>query len=105
MSRATMRWTPEVDQNILVAIVKTMIPSGEQYSAIIEELHSQGYSFTASALKCAFPTFLPPSFHFCLQGPCSRDPLPLLYKINSIALASRFSLFLFRRPEFMFNTT
>ncbi|WYZ37253.1 hypothetical protein EsH8_II_000759 [Colletotrichum jinshuiense] len=57
MSRTVMKWTPEVDQQILVAMVKAINPTGDQYSAIIDELHACGHSFTASALKCAFPSF------------------------------------------------
>ncbi|KDN62147.1 hypothetical protein CSUB01_00852 [Colletotrichum sublineola] len=51
MSRATMKWTYEVDQQILVAMVKTMTPTAEQYSAIIQELHTYGYNCTVSALN------------------------------------------------------
>ncbi|KAK1998339.1 hypothetical protein LX36DRAFT_670271 [Colletotrichum falcatum] len=55
MSRVTMKWTPEVDQQVLVAMVKTMTPNAEQYSAIIQDLHAHGHqNFTISALKCAF---------------------------------------------------
>ncbi|KAK2032310.1 hypothetical protein LX32DRAFT_691013 [Colletotrichum zoysiae] len=51
MSRGNMKWTPEDDQQILVAMVKTLTPNAEQYSAIIQELHSYGYNYTVSALK------------------------------------------------------
>ncbi|KAK2066020.1 hypothetical protein LY76DRAFT_678741 [Colletotrichum caudatum] len=51
MSRGNMKWTPEDDQQILVAMVKTLTPNAEQYSAIIQELHSYGHSYTVSALK------------------------------------------------------
>ncbi|KAK1596205.1 uncharacterized protein LY79DRAFT_701684 [Colletotrichum navitas] len=57
MSRVTMKWTPEDDQQILVAMVKTLTPSAEQYSAIIQELHTYGYNYTVSALKSGYHTF------------------------------------------------
>ncbi|EFQ30034.1 uncharacterized protein GLRG_05178 [Colletotrichum graminicola M1.001] len=68
MSRVTMKWTPEDDQQILVAMVKTLTPSAEQYSAIIQELHTYGYNYTVSALKCAFLFLHFPSLRFHLQG-------------------------------------
>ncbi|KAK2047513.1 hypothetical protein LZ31DRAFT_629160 [Colletotrichum somersetense] len=51
MSRGNMKWTPEDDQQILVAMVMTLTPNAEQYSAVIQELHSYGYNYTVSALK------------------------------------------------------
>ncbi|KAK1972096.1 hypothetical protein LY78DRAFT_688481 [Colletotrichum sublineola] len=67
MSRATMKWTYEVDQQILVAMVKTMTPTAEQYSAIIQELHTYGYNLTVwddkarSDLLVALLTVMKPS--------------------------------------------
>ncbi|KAL0940994.1 uncharacterized protein CTRU02_203757 [Colletotrichum truncatum] len=54
MSRNLMRWTSEVDQHILVAMVKTMNPTSEQYDAILNYLEPCGYNFTVSALKTYF---------------------------------------------------
>lgn len=49
MSRNLMRWTPEVDQHILIAMSKVI--KSDQYDAIMEGLEPYGYSFTISALK------------------------------------------------------
>ncbi|KAJ0304107.1 hypothetical protein COL516b_005997 [Colletotrichum fioriniae] len=51
MSRSMIRWTAEIDQQILVAMVKTMVPSTDQYSLVIDELHALGHTMTVSALK------------------------------------------------------
>ncbi|KAF6820026.1 hypothetical protein CSOJ01_01094 [Colletotrichum sojae] len=51
MSRQTMKWTTEVDQHILVAMVKTFNPSSEQYDSVMSFLEPAGYGFTVSALK------------------------------------------------------
>ncbi|KAJ3961323.1 hypothetical protein N0V92_001972 [Colletotrichum tropicale] len=45
------KWTPEIDQQILAAMVKVMIPTAEQYHAIMEELEPFGYGFTAITMK------------------------------------------------------
>ncbi|KAK1844507.1 hypothetical protein CCHR01_12851 [Colletotrichum chrysophilum] len=45
------KWTPEIDQQILAAMVKVMIPTAEQYNAIMEELEPCGYGFTAITMK------------------------------------------------------
>ncbi|KAJ5002312.1 hypothetical protein K4K48_000281 [Colletotrichum sp. SAR 10_66] len=51
MSRHYQKWTPEIDQQILAAMVKVMIPTAEQYNAIMEELEPCGYGFTAITMK------------------------------------------------------
>ncbi|KAJ0385151.1 hypothetical protein COL922a_006958 [Colletotrichum nupharicola] len=51
MSRHYQKWTPEIDQQILAAMVKVMIPTAEQYNAIMEELDPCGYGFTAITMK------------------------------------------------------
>ncbi|KAK2780283.1 hypothetical protein CKAH01_00227 [Colletotrichum kahawae] len=47
----TEKWTPEIDQQILAAMVKVMTPTAEQYNAIMEELEPCGYGFTAITMK------------------------------------------------------
>ncbi|KAF3799554.1 hypothetical protein GCG54_00002256 [Colletotrichum gloeosporioides] len=51
MSRHYQKWTPEIDQQILAAMVKVMIPTAEQYNAIMQELEPCGYGFTAITMK------------------------------------------------------
>ncbi|KAH0442138.1 hypothetical protein CcaCcLH18_01576 [Colletotrichum camelliae] len=51
MSRHYQKWTPEIDQQILAAMVKVMTPTAEQYNAIMEELEPCGYGFTAITMK------------------------------------------------------
>ncbi|KAF4836490.1 hypothetical protein CGCTS75_v001971 [Colletotrichum tropicale] len=51
MSRHYQKWTPEIDQQILAAMVKVIIPTAEQYNAIMEELEPFGYGFTAITMK------------------------------------------------------
>ncbi|KAI8203025.1 hypothetical protein KHU50_004424 [Colletotrichum sp. SAR 10_65] len=51
MSRNVMRWTPEVDQQILIALIKTVNPTVEQYDTVLQNLQPCGYNFTVSALK------------------------------------------------------
>ncbi|KAK1986704.1 hypothetical protein LZ30DRAFT_581607 [Colletotrichum cereale] len=96
MSRAPMKWTSEADQQILVAMVKTMTPNAEQYSAIIQELHTYGYSCTVSALKCAFLYSPFSSLRFCLPN---APYLPLSHETDSIAPTSLFSFFQLPPPR------
>ncbi|KAI8238556.1 hypothetical protein K4K57_001794 [Colletotrichum sp. SAR 10_99] len=51
MSRNVMRWTPEVDQQILIALIKAINPTAEQYDTVLQNLQPCGYNFTVSALK------------------------------------------------------
>ncbi|KAI8314854.1 hypothetical protein K4K61_003873 [Colletotrichum sp. SAR11_59] len=51
MSRNVMRWTPEVDQQILIALIKAVNPTVEQYDTVLQNLQPCGYNFTVSALK------------------------------------------------------
>lgn len=68
MSRHYQKWTPEIDQNILAAMMKFMNPSAEQYDAIFEALKPCGYGFTVITMKCAALSFcLSPSV--CLVLP------------------------------------
>ncbi|KAK1508532.1 hypothetical protein CTAM01_02318 [Colletotrichum tamarilloi] len=67
--------TWEAVRCILVSMVKTMVPSTDQYSLIIEELHALGHTMTASALKCAFHIF-PSAFPTSASPALSFPPLP-----------------------------
>ncbi|KAL4415745.1 hypothetical protein CABS03_02952 [Colletotrichum abscissum] len=84
MSRSTIRWTAEIDQQILVSMVKTMVPSTDQYSLIIEELHALGHTMTVSALKCAFHIF-PSAFPTCFSF--LKLSSSLLFSLQSPPLA------------------
>ncbi|KAF6842950.1 hypothetical protein CMUS01_02606 [Colletotrichum musicola] len=59
MSRQVMKWTAEVDQHILVAMVKTFNPTSEQYDSVMSFLEPAGYGFTVSALNHLVSTMAP----------------------------------------------
>ncbi|KAF4776561.1 hypothetical protein HER10_EVM0007094 [Colletotrichum scovillei] len=71
-----------IDQQILVSMVKTMAPSTDQYSVIIDELHALGHTMTVSALKCAFHLF-PSSFPTSASPAASFPPLPTYFPRSS----------------------
>ncbi|KAI0472245.1 hypothetical protein F4859DRAFT_515092 [Xylaria cf. heliscus] len=50
-SRQTMKWGPQVHEDILVAINDVVKLGREDWEYIIQALHGMGYSFTESALK------------------------------------------------------
>ncbi|KAF6834329.1 hypothetical protein CPLU01_04965 [Colletotrichum plurivorum] len=54
-----MKWTAEVDQHILVAMVKTFNPTSEQYDSVMSFLEPAGYGFTVSALNIIIHLILP----------------------------------------------
>ncbi|PHH70004.1 hypothetical protein CDD80_6320 [Ophiocordyceps camponoti-rufipedis] len=49
--RQVMRWTPEVHEDILLAIFQHLTLSAADFESIVADLRERGYSFTESALR------------------------------------------------------
>lgn len=55
MSRQTMRWGPEVHQDILITLFQHASLTANDWSKVMEDLRAKGYTFSESALRYALP--------------------------------------------------
>ncbi|KAI8261037.1 hypothetical protein K4K58_001556 [Colletotrichum sp. SAR11_239] len=86
MSRNVMRWTPEVDQQILIALIKAINPTAEQYDTVLQNLQPCGYNFTVSALNIS-PSLTQQSLPFNILS--SPSPQAIVTSLHQLITMSR----------------
>lgn len=55
MSRQTMRWGPEVHEDILIALFQHVNLASGDWAVLMDALRDKGYTFTENALRYALP--------------------------------------------------